>query len=84
MLAPPSESPCFATDWPLPLCLPFPQAFTSASQGFLNCLVYGWTPLRRRGPAPSREADTQTPLLRAQKEKRRSSSSYQALSSTAA
>ncbi|XP_075897469.1 transmembrane protein 116-like, partial [Nelusetta ayraudi] len=55
------------------------QAFTSASQGFLNCLVYGWTRLLRRGPAPSREADNQTPLLRAQK-KKSSSSSYQALS----
>ncbi|XP_075901915.1 transmembrane protein 116-like [Nelusetta ayraudi] len=59
------------------------QAFTSASQGFLNCLVYGWTRLLRRGHAPSREADTQTPLLRAQKKKSSSSSSYQALSGAA-
>ncbi|XP_048858604.1 transmembrane protein 116 isoform X1 [Brienomyrus brachyistius] len=45
------------------------QAFTSASQGLLNCLVYGWTQrhfrtLKRRG---MRDVDTQTPLLRAQK-----------------
>ncbi|XP_073341828.1 transmembrane protein 116 [Pagrus major] len=46
------------------------QAFTSASQGFLNCLVYGWTRarLRRAGMRVlSRDVDTQTPLLRAQK-----------------
>ncbi|XP_062279193.1 transmembrane protein 116 [Scomber scombrus] len=46
------------------------QAFTSASQGFLNCLVYGWTRglLRRAGrTALSRDVDTQTPLLRSQK-----------------
>lgn len=54
------------------LCL---QAFTSGSQGFLNCLVYGWTRLRRAGcSVASRDADTQTPLLRAQKKR-----SYQAL-----
>lgn len=45
--------------------------------------MYGWTRLLRRGPAPSREADTQTPLLRAQKKKSSSSSSYQALSGAA-
>ncbi|KAF3692455.1 Transmembrane protein 116 [Channa argus] len=52
------------------------QAFTSASQGFLNCLVYGWTHahLRRAGRTVlSRDVDTQTPLLRSQKR------SYQAL-----
>uniref|UniRef100_A0A3B3Y8B0 Uncharacterized protein n=1 Tax=Poecilia mexicana TaxID=48701 RepID=A0A3B3Y8B0_9TELE len=45
------------------------QAFTSASQGFLNCLVYGWTRLhlRRAGLSFfSRDVDTQTPLLRSQ------------------
>uniref|UniRef100_UPI0037E8CFBF transmembrane protein 116 isoform X2 n=1 Tax=Semicossyphus pulcher TaxID=241346 RepID=UPI0037E8CFBF len=46
------------------------QALTSASQGFLNCLVYGWTRARlcrthRR--VLSRDVDTQTPLLRKQK-----------------
>ncbi|XP_035529098.1 transmembrane protein 116 [Morone saxatilis] len=53
------------------------QAFTSASQGFLNCLVYGWTRarLRRAGRRVlSRDVDTQTPLLRAQKAR-----SYQTL-----
>ncbi|XP_026225978.1 transmembrane protein 116 [Anabas testudineus] len=53
------------------------QAFTSASQGFLNCLVYGWTHarLRRAGRTVlSRDVDTQTPLLRSQKKR-----SYQAL-----
>ncbi|KAM7382820.1 hypothetical protein PAMP_002527 [Pampus punctatissimus] len=53
------------------------QAFTSASQGFLNCLVYGWTHghLRRAGRTVlSRDVDTQTPLLRSQKK-----SSYQSL-----
>ncbi|TKS82780.1 Transmembrane protein 116 [Collichthys lucidus] len=46
------------------------QAFTSASQGFLNCLVYGWTRerVRRAGlRALSRDVDTQTPLLRSQR-----------------
>ncbi|XP_039661146.1 transmembrane protein 116 [Perca fluviatilis] len=46
------------------------QACTSASQGFLNCLVYGWTRarLRRAGRnVLSRDMDTQTPLLRSQK-----------------
>ncbi|XP_061574113.1 transmembrane protein 116 [Cololabis saira] len=45
------------------------QAFTSASQGFLNCLVFGWTRagLRRAGrTALRRDVDTQTPLLRNQ------------------
>ncbi|KAM6910516.1 transmembrane protein 116 [Xenentodon cancila] len=45
------------------------QAFTSASQGFLNCLVYGWThaQLRHAGrTALYRDMDTQTPLLRSQ------------------
>ncbi|KAG7218219.1 hypothetical protein INR49_007992 [Caranx melampygus] len=57
------------------------QAFTSASQGFLNCLVYGWTCGRLRGAgrtALSRDVDTQTPLLRSQKRMKRS---YQALPS---
>ncbi|XP_015260551.1 PREDICTED: transmembrane protein 116 [Cyprinodon variegatus] len=46
-----------------------PQAFTSASQGFLNCLVYGWTRLHLRRAGLmffSRDVDTQTPLLRSQ------------------
>ncbi|KAL2079570.1 hypothetical protein ACEWY4_025314 [Coilia grayii] len=45
------------------------QAFTSASQGLLNCLVYGWTQqhFRSLGTATRRDADTQTPLLRSQK-----------------
>ncbi|KAM9782506.1 transmembrane protein 116 [Neosynchiropus ocellatus] len=46
------------------------QAVAASSQGFLNCLVYGWTHarLRRVGRMVlSRDADTQTPLLRAQK-----------------
>uniref|UniRef100_A0A3P9KJJ4 Uncharacterized protein n=1 Tax=Oryzias latipes TaxID=8090 RepID=A0A3P9KJJ4_ORYLA len=50
----------------LPPPTPF-QALTSASQGFLNCLVYGWTTvhLRQVGlTALSRDANTQTPLLR--------------------
>ncbi|XP_041843494.1 transmembrane protein 116 [Melanotaenia boesemani] len=45
------------------------QAFTSASQGFLNCLVYGWTrvQLRHAGRTVlSRDVDTQTPLLQSQ------------------
>ncbi|XP_044214936.1 transmembrane protein 116 [Thunnus albacares] len=56
------------------------QAFTSASQGFLNCLVYGWTCglLRRAGRTVlSRDVDTQTPLLRSQKKR-----SYQTLCTT--
>nr|XP_020473014.1 transmembrane protein 116 [Monopterus albus] len=46
------------------------QAFTSASQGFLNCLVYGWTRAHIRRAyrtVLSRDVDTQTPLLRSQK-----------------
>ncbi|KAI4904373.1 hypothetical protein NFI96_028883 [Prochilodus magdalenae] len=45
------------------------QAFTSASQGLLNCLVYGWTQqhFRSLSSARMRDADTQTPLLRSQK-----------------
>uniref|UniRef100_A0A3B4GC12 Transmembrane protein 116 n=1 Tax=Pundamilia nyererei TaxID=303518 RepID=A0A3B4GC12_9CICH len=46
------------------------QALTSASQGFFNCLVYGWIRVylrRARRTFSSRDADTQTPLLRAQK-----------------
>ncbi|XP_007541863.1 transmembrane protein 116 [Poecilia formosa] len=51
------------------VCLYISEAFTSASQGFLNCLVYGWTRLhlRRAGLSFfSRDVDTQTPLLRSQ------------------
>ncbi|XP_042561614.1 transmembrane protein 116 isoform X2 [Clupea harengus] len=45
------------------------QAFTSASQGLLNCLVYGWTQqhFRSLSTGTKRDADTQTPLLRSQK-----------------
>ncbi|KAI2664092.1 Transmembrane protein 116 [Labeo rohita] len=47
------------------------QAFTSASQGLLNCLVYGWTQQHFRslsgGSATVRDVNTQTPLLRSQK-----------------
>ncbi|TRZ18306.1 hypothetical protein HGM15179_008731 [Zosterops borbonicus] len=45
------------------------QALTAASQGLLNCLVYGWTQhvflSIKRGSR--RDVDTQTPLLRSQK-----------------
>ncbi|KGL75908.1 Transmembrane protein 116, partial [Tinamus guttatus] len=45
------------------------QALTAASQGLLNCLVYGWTQhvllALKRGAC--RDVDTQTPLLRSQK-----------------
>lgn len=46
------------------------QAFTSGSQGLLNCLVYGWTQQNFRTLSSStvRDADTQTPLLRSQKQ----------------
>ncbi|KFQ56104.1 Transmembrane protein 116, partial [Nestor notabilis] len=45
------------------------QALTAASQGLLNCIVYGWTQhiflsLKRN---TCRDVDTQTPLLRSQK-----------------
>ncbi|XP_029307842.1 transmembrane protein 116 [Cottoperca gobio] len=53
------------------------QALTSTSQGFLICLVYGWTRARLRraaGTVFSRDVDTQTPLLRSQKQR-----SYQTL-----
>ncbi|XP_064024651.1 transmembrane protein 116 isoform X2 [Pogoniulus pusillus] len=45
------------------------QALTAASQGLLNCMVYGWTQqlflsLKRQA---CRDVDTQTPLLRSQK-----------------
>ncbi|KAK2522837.1 Tmem116 [Columba guinea] len=45
------------------------QALTAASQGLLNCVVYGWTQhtflcLKRNA---CRDVDTQTPLLRSQK-----------------
>ncbi|XP_056314811.1 transmembrane protein 116 [Danio aesculapii] len=45
------------------------QALTSASQGLLNCLVYGWTQKHFRSLSSStvRDANTQTPLLRSQK-----------------
>ncbi|KAJ8394337.1 hypothetical protein AAFF_G00047440 [Aldrovandia affinis] len=47
------------------------QAFTSASQGLLNCFVYGWTQQRFRSlkTMEQRDAGTQTPLLRSQKQK---------------
>ncbi|KAF7644081.1 hypothetical protein LDENG_00228120 [Lucifuga dentata] len=48
------------------------QAFTSASQGFFNCLVYGWkhTRFRHVRTVLSQDVDTQTPLLQCQKKKR--------------
>ncbi|KAJ8287132.1 hypothetical protein GJAV_G00048010 [Gymnothorax javanicus] len=50
------------------------QAFTSPSQGVLNCLFYGWTLQRFRFQTRERrDADTQTPLLRWQKEMQRTS-----------
>lgn len=50
-------------------CSLCPQAFTSASQGLLNCLVYGWTQqhFRSLSSGAVRDANTQTPLLRSQK-----------------
>uniref|UniRef100_UPI00398F7F33 transmembrane protein 116 isoform X2 n=1 Tax=Pristiophorus japonicus TaxID=55135 RepID=UPI00398F7F33 len=46
------------------------QAFTAASQGLLNCIVYGWTQrmLRYMRQKACRDVDTQTPLLRSQKQ----------------
>ncbi|XP_036383576.1 transmembrane protein 116 [Megalops cyprinoides] len=54
------------------------QAFTSASQGLLNCLVYGWTQqhFRSLNRSAVRDVNTQTPLLRAQKR------GYEAMHST--
>uniref|UniRef100_A0A4W4H8Z0 G protein-coupled receptor GPR1/2/3 C-terminal domain-containing protein n=1 Tax=Electrophorus electricus TaxID=8005 RepID=A0A4W4H8Z0_ELEEL len=45
------------------------EAFTCASQGFLNCIVYGWTQqhFRSLSSVTVRDADTQTPLLRSQR-----------------
>ncbi|XP_076853702.1 transmembrane protein 116 isoform X2 [Brachyhypopomus gauderio] len=45
------------------------EAFTCASQGLLNCLVYGWTQqhFRSLSSGAVRDADTQTPLLRSQR-----------------
>ncbi|XP_074153387.1 transmembrane protein 116 isoform X1 [Sminthopsis crassicaudata] len=45
------------------------QALTAASQGLLNCGVYGWTQHRfhRLRRETRRDVDTQTPLLRSQK-----------------
>ncbi|XP_041708963.2 transmembrane protein 116 [Coregonus clupeaformis] len=45
------------------------QAFTSSSQGLLNCVVYGWTQRHFRSASKDalRDMDTQTPLLRSQK-----------------
>uniref|UniRef100_A0A8C7WUX1 Uncharacterized protein n=1 Tax=Oryzias sinensis TaxID=183150 RepID=A0A8C7WUX1_9TELE len=61
---------CWGPGEPTSLPPPTPfQALTSASQGFLNCLVYGWTTvlLRQVGlTALSRDANTQTPLLQPQ------------------
>uniref|UniRef100_A0A1A8D0U6 Transmembrane protein 116 n=1 Tax=Nothobranchius kadleci TaxID=1051664 RepID=A0A1A8D0U6_NOTKA len=57
------------------------QALTAASQGFLNCLVYGWTCARLRRASLKfflRDVDTQTPLLRSQRSK-----GYQSLRSVA-
>lgn len=45
------------------------QAFTAVSQGFLNSLAYGWTQqiIRCLKQNSYRDVDTQTPLLRSQK-----------------
>ncbi|XP_040271990.1 transmembrane protein 116 [Bufo bufo] len=45
------------------------QAFTAVSQGFLNSLAYGWTQqmIRCLKRNRCRDVDTQTPLLRSQK-----------------
>ncbi|KAM4053946.1 transmembrane protein 116 [Anomaloglossus baeobatrachus] len=45
------------------------QAFTAISQGFLNSLAYGWTQqiIRCHKENSCRDVDTQTPLLRSQK-----------------
>ncbi|KAM7145223.1 transmembrane protein 116 isoform 2-T2 [Macrochelys suwanniensis] len=45
------------------------QALTAASQGLLNCIVYGWTQhmFRCMKRKACRDMDTQTPLLRSQK-----------------
>ncbi|XP_029768504.1 transmembrane protein 116 [Terrapene carolina triunguis] len=45
------------------------QALTAASQGLLNCIVYGWTQhmFRCMKRNACRDIDTQTPLLRSQK-----------------
>ncbi|KAG8597809.1 hypothetical protein GDO81_002395 [Engystomops pustulosus] len=45
------------------------QAFTAISQGFLNSLAYGWTQqmIRCQKQNNYRDVDTQTPLLRSQK-----------------
>ncbi|XP_075034587.1 transmembrane protein 116 [Mixophyes fleayi] len=45
------------------------QALAAVSQGFLNCLAYGWTQqmLRCLKQNGYRDVDTQTPLLRSQK-----------------
>ncbi|KAJ8338815.1 hypothetical protein SKAU_G00356010 [Synaphobranchus kaupii] len=47
------------------------QAFTSPSQGWINCLLCGWTQQRFHflKTMEQRDADTQTPLLRSQKQK---------------
>lgn len=61
---------CSAGWWASPdLCCCLSQALTAASQGLLNCIVYGWTQhvflsLKRNA---CRDVDTQTPLLRSQK-----------------
>ncbi|XP_028622020.1 transmembrane protein 116 isoform X3 [Grammomys surdaster] len=45
------------------------QALTAASQGLLNCGIYGWTQCKFQQIKcePRRDADTQTPLLCSQK-----------------
>ncbi|XP_063127755.1 transmembrane protein 116 isoform X7 [Rattus norvegicus] len=45
------------------------QALTAASQGLLNCGIYGWTQCKFQQikREPPRDADTQTPLLCSQK-----------------
>ncbi|XP_057620966.1 transmembrane protein 116 isoform X1 [Chionomys nivalis] len=45
------------------------QALTAASQGLINCGIYGWTQCKfqQLKREPRRDADTQTPLLCSQK-----------------
>ncbi|NXF92972.1 TM116 protein, partial [Eubucco bourcierii] len=58
-----------STDSKIYMALLILQTLTAASQGLLNCIVYGWTQhlfLSLKHKA-CRDVDTQTPLLRSQK-----------------
>ncbi|XP_051017533.1 transmembrane protein 116 [Acomys russatus] len=56
-------------DSPLHMAFSVLQALTAASQGLLNCGIYGWTQCKfqQLKREPCRDADTQTPLLCSQK-----------------